>query len=35
MESSFQLMIAFDIFYYVKFTPLSGKLLVEWHVPPN
>ena len=25
MESSFQLMIAYDMFYYVKFTALSIK----------
>ena len=27
MESSFQLMIAYDMFYYVKFTALSNFLL--------
>ena len=27
MESSFQLMIAYDIFYYVKFTALSIKTI--------
>ena len=26
MESSFQLMIAYDMFHYVKFTALSIKL---------
>ena len=27
MESSFQLMIAYDMFYYVKFTALSIKTI--------
>ena len=27
MESSFQLMIAYDMFYYVKFTALSIKII--------
>ena len=27
MESSFQLMIAYDMFYYVKFTALSIKTM--------
>ena len=27
MESSFQLMIAYDIFYYIKFTALSIKTI--------
>ena len=27
MESSFQLMIAYDMFYYVKFTVLSIKTI--------
>ena len=27
MESSFQLMIAYDIFYYVKFTALPIKII--------
>ena len=27
MESSFQLIIAYDMFYYVKFTVLSNKTI--------
>ena len=32
MESSFQLMIAYDMFYYVKFTAISLKQLARLYL---